>query len=58
MDGFDDAGEDLAGAGLVSGGDTEVCAIAALDRATVKNIAFRQKLVRDISVSSCKQRPG
>lgn len=53
MEGFDDTGEDFAVAGLVSGGDTEVCAIAALDRATVKNIAFRQKLIRDISVSSC-----
>ena len=53
MEGLDDAGEDFAGAGLLAGRDTEVCAIAALDRAAAKNIAFRQKLVRDIRVSCC-----
>ena len=53
MEGFDDSGRDAAGAGLIPGGVTEVCAIAALDRATVKNTTLRQKLVRDISVSSC-----
>src|SRR5664279_4497787 len=49
---FDESAADVAGAGLVAGGDAAVCAIAALDRTAVSNAAVRQGLVRDMRVSS------
>jgi hypothetical protein len=51
MEAFDES-VDAAGAGFVAGGDTVVWAMAALDRTTVRNAVLRQKLVRDINVSS------
>jgi hypothetical protein len=52
IEAFDEPVEDVAGDGLVAGGDAEVCAIAALDRTAARNAAVRQKLIRDIRVSS------
>jgi hypothetical protein len=51
MEGFDESVADVAGAGFVASGDTEVCAIAALDRTAARNAAVKQKPVRDMSVS-------
>ena len=52
MEAFDASVADVAGAGFVAGGDAEVCAIAALDRAAARNAAVRQKPIRDMRVSS------
>ena len=52
MEAFDEFVADAVGAGFVAGGDTAVCAMAALDRTAVRNAVLRQKLVRDINVSS------
>jgi hypothetical protein len=51
MDAFDESVADAAGAGFVAGGDTEVCAMAELDRTAVSNAVFRQSQVRNIDVS-------
>jgi DnaJ-class molecular chaperone len=37
MEAFDESVADVPGAGLVAGGDTAVCAMAALDRTAVRN---------------------
>ena len=52
MEAFDESVADVAGAGLVAGGDAAVCAIAALDRIPARNAAVRQKPIRDMRVSS------
>jgi len=52
MDAFDDSVADVAGADFVAGGDAAVCAIAALDRTAARNAAVRQRLIRDMRVSS------
>ena len=49
---FDESVADVADAGLVVGGDAEVCAIAALDRIPERNAAVRQKPIRDMRVPS------
>src|SRR5664279_3288943 len=49
---FDESAADVAGAGLVAGGDAAVCAMAALDRTAASNVAVRQKPIRDMRVSS------
>ena len=49
---FDESVADVAGAGLVAGGDAAVCAIAALDRIPARNAAVRQEPIRDMRVSS------
>jgi hypothetical protein len=54
IEAFDESVADVAGDGLVAGGDAEVCAIAALDRTAARNAAVRQKLIRDIGVSFWK----
>ena len=52
MEAFDGSVADVAGAGFVAGGDAEVCAMAALDRAAARNAAVRQKPIRDMRASS------
>jgi hypothetical protein len=52
IEAFDESTAEVAGAGLVLGGDAEVCAMAALDRSAARNAAVRQKPVRDMRVSS------
>jgi hypothetical protein len=52
MEAFDESVAEAAGAGFVAGGDTAVCATAALDRTAVRNAVFRLKLVRDINLFS------
>ena len=48
MEGFDESGADAAGAGLVAGGDTEVCAIAALELMTAAiTTVVRRNRMRD-----------
>jgi hypothetical protein len=49
---FDESATEVAGAGLVAGGDAEVCAIAAPDGTAARNAAVRQTLIRDMRVSS------
>jgi hypothetical protein len=48
MDAFDESVADAAGAGFVAGGDTEVFAMAELDRTAVRNAVLRQSQVRNI----------
>jgi hypothetical protein len=52
IEAFDESAAEVAGAGLVLGGDAEVCAMAALDRSAARNAAVRQKPIRDMRVSS------
>jgi hypothetical protein len=50
IEALDESVADVAGAGFVTGGDAEVCAIAALDRTAARNAPVRQKLIRDMRV--------
>ena len=49
MKAFDESVADAAGAGFIGGGDSAVCAMAALHRIAVRNAVFRLKPIRDIN---------
>jgi hypothetical protein len=53
VEGFDESGADVAGADLAAGGDTEVCATAAVElMTTAKPIAVSQNRMRDTGAFS------
>jgi hypothetical protein len=49
VEGFDESVADAAGAGLVAGGDVEVCAMVALElMVAAKTTAVKQNQMRDM----------